>query len=191
MVKVGIKNGFWENVSKELNPMQMRILVLMLSQQKEFKIHQTVIAAKLNTSAVVCSREMKKLKELGYVNPPVHPKDENDGWRLQRKATTWKAEAGAPAGYQLYDVDFICNPQIDNYEWLIESFVRAYRNIDGVLKNTKFLSEKLHMDARTIRKHTSAIEGRIVKEEKEEEKPVFIQHVNPAIVNPYQNGFYF
>ena len=152
-MQVGIMNTFWSEAARELKPQEIRLLFLLLSQQTGFIIHCNDMGNRLGLQQQNASRSMKKLQEKGYVTPPKNLRSKTDGWHLTRKALGYKAKEYSQK-YNLYDLDNICDSSIDNYKWVIEAFIAAYPD-DGenIRNNTKFISERLGIDVRTIKKH--------------------------------------
>ena len=168
---VKIRHSFWEDVSQELKAGEMRMLVLMLSQKKDFVIHSGVIEKKLGISQQNVSRSMIKLKNAGYVILPKQHKDKggnftsDGGYKLTTKATKYLANADS-RNYQFYWETQICDKTISNNEWLINSFLSCYPE-DSVMRfDFKTIAKKLHIDVRTVKKYIepkgiSALEIRV------------------------------
>ena len=168
---VKIRHSFWEDVSQELKAGEIRMLVLMLSQKKDFVIHSGAIEKKLGISQQNVSRSMIKLKNAGYVILPKQHRDKNGnfisegGYKLTTKAIKYLADADS-RNYQFYWETQICDKTISNNEWLINSFLLCYPK-DSVMRfDFKTIAKKLHIDVRTVKKYVepkgiSALEIRV------------------------------
>ena len=184
-MKVGLLNSFWQEISQELKPEEIRVLCLLLSQQKGFKIHQSVMAKKMGMKQPNMVRTFNKLEKAGYLRKPDKLYSRMDGWHLTQKATKWKAGQHS-AGYQLYAVDDICDTNVNNYEWLVRAYIAAYPEYSAVKDNLKFICKKLNIDVRTVAKYVSTIVAvpnenkTIITPIEKEEQVIYIEDIQAS-----------